>query len=685
MTKLLLPKVGVNPEKNLEQAIVFYKKNSPFRRKALWDWENMSWDVKDICNSSAGKATFNQVINFNRDNKKGAKIKTSKSDMEPFHTMSLSDVAKCHVTFSQIEKKKDYGTLQQLINAYRFLDNVMSKTAMEVQDLSIHQFKLAEQEAKESLAESTYYRAAQKLEVISKYLQKMKFTYQRVKFKKVAKRGEAHTNSDTRIDTKSVLLRNEKLPTKESLMAVAALSNKDMGDEKIYQSMVEIMFATGLRFDEVITLGIDCLKKKEVEERNVLTGCINKFKVLELTYKAKKGGGYRTKVIADSMVPILQKGINTAIEELQYVRNMIQGSLNGKYDFFPKLLDGRDDVFVTDVWESLGWSSRPNLSTYLTKLKVRVRQIKNPDTGKMSNRFSPKELKSKTLNFARVSAQNLWSQIKNQSASTALENMLYVTQFQENHSVKRSEPWNFQLITHGQLRDYISGRPTIDIKNVFERHNLMFQGKPIRLTSHQFRHFLDTIVELSDSVSDIEVARYFGRKYMGDNEAYDHTNKAKKVMDAADDIISSHGISKDQAKEASIIFTLVDREEALDTISDLTTTLVTSIGKCSHDFNDSPCGKHYACLRGCSEYYRTKNNKAEILELERIKKQQETHIKAAKEAVDEKYHGSNNWLLSHTELLDGCIKSLEIENNEEIPVGKKVQIFPDGDNGCEPI
>lgn len=106
---------------------------------------------------------------------------------------------------------------------------------------------------------------------------------------------------------------------------------------------------------------------------------------------------------------------------------------------------------------------------------------------------------------------------------------------------------------------------------------------------------------------------------------------------------------------------------------------------CTHDYNDSPCGKHYACLRGCSEYQRTKGEKSEIAELERIKAQQEKHILAAKEAVDEEFHGSNNWLLSHTELYEGCLKALEIENNVEIEVGDKVQIFPDGENGCKPI
>lgn len=156
-------------------------------------------------------------------------------------------------------------------------------------------------------------------------------------------------------------------------------------------------------------------------------------------------------------------------------------------------------------------------------------------------------------------------------------------------------------------------------------------------------------------------------------------------MDEADTIIASTGLSREQEKEAAILFTLVDRDEALDTIQDLTTSLTTSIGLCKHDYNDSPCGKHYACLRGCSNYYRVKGNPSEVEEVARIRDQQKLHVDAAKEAVDEEYHNANNWLLSHEELLNGCQMALAIENDDSIAVGERVQIFPDGKTKCEAI
>lgn len=688
----LLPRLGDDANANLANLVAFHQKNSPFKAKEGWGWNQVYWDVKGICKTQARKAGHELYLYFNRDNKKGSNVKTPRSEMVAFHHSGLADVAKCHVSSLQIEARKDVGTLQIFVNAYRYLDNVLAASNKSISELTVHEFKLAEREARERLADSTFYRIGQKLEAISKFINKKGLVKHKITFRKVAKRGETHTNSDSRIDQASIDERAKKLPQKESLIAVATLSNADLkGDDALFQAMTEIMFATGLRFDEVVTLDKDCLSEKELEERNVLTGRQEIFKVHEIRYKAKKGGGYRSKTIPESLLPILQKGLNTALEELAPVRETIRELRSNKCDFFP-LLPSDEVMQVADAASILEWSNQSNLITYLKKWNVKLfkqqkRKPKNqsPEINRKTLHFEPLELKVNTATLAWKSAESFWEMIRQHTPADRLEDMLFITQHQRHHSSKATEFWKFTLITHTQFADYLSGRPELSVPSVFERYNLMHDEKPIRLTSHQFRHFLSTMLELCETISDIEVARYFGRKYIGDNETYDHTNKEQAVMNHADAIIASTGISAEQQKEAAILFTLVDRDEALETIGDLTTTLTTSIGLCKHDFNDSPCGKHYACLRGCSEYNRTKGNPSEIKEIARIRDQQRQHVLAAENAVAEEYHGANNWLKSHKELLQGCEKALAIEQDESIAPGEKVQIFPDGTSECKAI
>ncbi|GMM71565.1 hypothetical protein MTsDn5_15170 [Alteromonas gracilis] len=683
----LMPRPGNDAQRNLSELVTFYKKHTPFQHKQDWCWDNLYWNVKGICKSEVRKATNNSFLYFNRDNQKGSNKKDSRDDMLPFHHQELSDVAKCHVTALQIEKAKNVGSLQLWINAYRYLDNVLGHSKKCISELSAHDFKLAELEAQKHLKDSTFYRIGAKLEGICKFINQKKLTDHKITYRKSSKRGETHTNSDSRIDHESVTKRSEKLPPKEALMALAALSNKPLkGDDRLFQAMVEIMFATGLRFDELVSLDKNCVYEKEIEETNVLTGKQEVFTVYEIRYKSKKSGGYRTKTVAKSLVPILKKGVNTAEKILKPVRDTITELSRNQMDFFPQLEDAVEAT-IPDSWRLLNWSSNSNFQTYLKKRAVTITKRAQNVLGKHKtvSTFQTSELKEKTVELARESLSVLWESVRNQTVAERPQDLLFITQHQRHHSVKSTEPWRFTMVSHTQITDYISGRPSLGVKSVFERNNLTFEGVPIRITSHQFRHFLSTMLELSDTVSDIEVARYFGRKYMGDNATYNHTNKTKKVMDEADTIIASTALSREQEKEAAILFTLVDREEALDTIQDLTTTLTTSIGLCKHDYNDSPCGKHYACLRGCAEYYRVKGNPSEIDEVKRIRDQQKLHVEAAREAVEEEYHNANNWLLSHEELLNGCQMALAIENDDSIAVGERVQIFPDGKTKCEAV
>ncbi|MBA6414545.1 MULTISPECIES: integrase [Alteromonadales] len=684
----LLPRTGEDVQSNLDNLVTFYKKNSPFKSKDSFDWAGLYWDVKGICKTQARKAGYEQYIYFNRDNQKAVNVKTSRKEMRPFHHAELSNVLKCHITAIQIESQKDVGTLQIWVNAYRYLDNVLSQTNKKIAELSTNDFRLAELDAEKRLAASTFYRIGSKLEGICKFINRMKLAKYKIIFRKTAKRGKTHTNSDTKIDSASIDERAKKLPSKYSLICVATLSNTDLkGDDALFQAIVEIMFATGFRFDEVISLDVDCLYEREIEERNVLTGKLEIFNVHEIRYKAKKGGGYSSKTVVDCLVPILVKGLQTAIDLLSPVRNCIEQLEEKEYDFFPEL-DFQHEIPASEACRLLAWSSNSNFQTFLRKRNITINaRVVEGAQGKPIKvaTISPIDVKGVTAALASQSIKELWSVVKNTTVADKLHRMIFVTQHQRHHALKSTEAWKFTLITHTQISDYISGRPELGVKSIFERRNLVYEDTPIRLTSHQFRHFLSTMLELCDTVSEIEVARYFGRKYIGDNEAYDHTNKAKVVMDHAHNIIASSGISSEQAKEASILFTLVDREEAIDTIDDLTTTLTTAIGLCKHDYNDSPCGKHYACLRGCAEYYRVKGREKEIHEVKRIFEQQKLHVEAAKDSVEEKYHNANNWLASHEELLNGCKIALDIEGNDSIAVGERVQVFPEGKTKCEAI
>tara|TARA_R110001606_G_scaffold177769_2_gene324440 strand:+ start:9246 stop:11309 length:2064 start_codon:yes stop_codon:yes gene_type:complete len=668
-----LPKVGIDPDENLNNLVEYYKKYSPFNVK----WSDFIWSVTNVVTDTARNAHSEKFLYFSRDNGLKNKAKESVSEMQPFHCPTLADIAKAHICASQIAKAKTKGNLTLIITTYRYLDNELNKRNLKASGLTDRIFHDALQQALSKLEVSTAYREGTRLQQISKFIDKHRLANVKIKFKSSLKRNSAQTSSDSKIDTDSVVKRNKKLPSQEVLFAIASLTNMGLkGSDRFYHAMTEIFFTTGMRFDEVVSLSVDCLYEREIEEINQFTNELERFVVWELKYYSKKYKAKVSKVIADSMVNILKNAIEFVVDYQQPVRNILKKiECDGSYNFFDKL-EGKCFISDREVYKHLG-SSISNSSTRLKKLNVSIQQ----DEKSKRNYFNADELIDITSDQAKNSISNLWKELKSMTTATALSDMLFISQHQLEHSIKSSNPWLFKLIGHTQYSDFMTGRETKSgrVVSIFERHSLLTN---ISITSHQFRHFLNTVCQLHSNISEIEIARYFGRNYMGDNEAYDHTNKAKLVIDKADDILASAGITKEQAIDTMINFTLVDSEEALETVQDLATTLITSIGLCKHDFNDSPCGKHYACLRGCSNYKRIKGEQTEVAELERIKAQQEAHIKDAKNAVDEEYWGANNWLLSHKELYEGCVKALAIESENAYKNGERVQIFPEGSDSC---
>ncbi|GAA0856456.1 hypothetical protein [Aliiglaciecola litoralis] len=673
---IMLPKSLDDSDRNLDNLVQHYKNVFPFKTV---DWSNFVWNVTGFVQDTARKAQSKKRLYFTQDNGLPNRVKQALEDMLPFHSSSLSEIAKCHICAKQIEKVKTVGNLQIKIGVYRYLDNELHKRNLPASSLTSRIFSDALQKAVNKLELSTAYRIGTHLNEISKFIDKHGLADVKIKFKSSLKRSQVQTESDTKMDAESITERSEKLPTQAVLMAVAKLTNMDLqGADRLYHAITEILFATGLRFDEVISLSVDCLYEKEIEELNQLTGALETYKFWELKYFSKKSQCVFSKVIAKSMVSIIKPAIDFVIDYQIPVRKVIKDIENNSYYNFFDEISGECLASDKAVY-SLFASSRSNAATRLRKLGVKVKKDEDDN-----NSFLAEELQAVTSDLAASSIRKLWLELKSKTTSTCLSEMLFITQHQREHQIKSSNSWDFRLIAHTPYSDFMTGRitNTAEIKSIFERKNLLIDDKAFIVTSHQFRHFLNTICQLHEGITELEIARYFGRNYQADNQAYDHTNKVKIVMDNAQQILAANSITEDQAVEAMVNFTLVDSEEALEAIQNLSTTLVTSIGLCKHDFADSPCGKHYACLRGCSSYTRTKGDQIEIKELNRIIEQEKKHLIHAKESVAKEYWGSNNWLLSHQDLHDGCVKALSIEDDNNIDVGDTVQIFPEGNDSC---
>ncbi|WP_256588019.1 hypothetical protein [Pseudomonas sp. LG1D9] len=152
--------------------------------------------------------------------------------------------------------------------------------------------------------------------------------------------------------------------------------------------------------------------------------------------------------------------------------------------------------------------------------------------------------------------------------------------------------------------------------SIFSRRSLTeSNGAPIRLTSHQPRHWRNTIYHLT-GMSDVQQALALGRKRLDQNVYYQHTSIEENTAAHHEFLaFNSHHERIDflhtGIRDKRIQGALTDSYHAL--LSDKGTTTaeafltvhatalhVTPFGGCIHDFSQAPCPKHLQCWNGCS-------------------------------------------------------------------------------------
>jgi hypothetical protein len=244
------------------------------------------------------------------------------------------------------------------------------------------------------------------------------------------------------------------------------------------------------------------------------------------------------------------------------------------------------------------------------------------------------------------------------------------------HSTKGSIRGTATLVVDQNVSDYLCGRGSgkYRAKSIFERRGTHLEsGAFVRINTHQFRHFLDTVAA-SGGVSELVRARWMGRKDLSQNSAYDHEtgmSLAKKIRLR----LINGGVLGPIADRTERIADPVAREEAADDL--VRAGHKTMMGRCVHDWASSPCPEHEACW-GCDEHLIVKGDPAEMAEAERQLTEVDRAISAAALELADGTYGVNNWLNTHTRKRDRLRQILDVHRDPDIPDGTIVHLGRNG-------
>lgn len=225
----------------------------------------------------------------------------------------------------------------------------------------------------------------------------------------------------------------------------------------------------------------------------------------------------------------------------------------------------------------------------------------------------------------------------------------------------------FSPITHAMIVKTLGAEA--DRESIFDRYGFTEpDGRPIKVNTHQFRHWLNTLAQLS-GLSQLDIALWSGRKDVGQNAVYNHVTAEQRLE-------MLRGVVGDSARAVGTLASLpavIPITRADYVAQKIPTAHVTDFGYCVHDFSMAPCQLHRDCMY-CTEHVCVKGDAAAEARL--VAKIEETNrlLHSAREALSEEECGADRWVQHNQEVLARMQALLALLRSPDVTPGAIIQM-----------
>jgi hypothetical protein len=262
----------------------------------------------------------------------------------------------------------------------------------------------------------------------------------------------------------------------------------------------------------------------------------------------------------------------------------------------------------------------------------------------------------------------------------------------EFHKAFTVKPFSWVLVGHGKLSDAIGserGNGKNKMQSIFDELGITDEdGSPLRLTSHQFRHWLNTKLKLAGE-EDWLIAKWSGRADIEQNKAYDgrtQEQKSRLTKRIGHVVLGSGVMTVTQANHLLSPFTAKSPPPPM-VLFDLGLPIslkalgidkegvaqFTGLGFCVHNYAESPCVKNGDCAV-CSDHVCLKGMPNTLDELKALQALYEEQLDHAKVSDEDNVFGANRWVTSLGFRLSKIITIIALLEDPNKPDGTQVRI-----------
>lgn len=501
--------------------------------------------------------------------------------------------------------------------------------------------------------DATAYRIGGQLELLANFLSENRLTTVQARWRNFLKRPRDSVRVGKEFDKR----REDKMPSMAALDALPKVFRlATQPSDVLFTAVAACLCAAPDRINEVLLLPDQCeVWQKSSPDAEESYG---------LRWWPAKGAEPMVKWIVPSMATVVQEAIakiRAVTDEARriakwYEENPQKLYLSGDLEGFR----AQEWLSMGDVAEIVGLSSKSSGAQCCGTLHIPI-----VDFGRGRRaRFS--DLESAVLKMLPKGFPFLDAGLR-----LKFSDALFVVRVNELHIQRSTYRCMIEAVTINQINTGLGTRVQHGFPSVFTR--LGFKepdGSPLRVTTHQFRHYLNTLAQ-AGGMSQLDIAKWSGRKNVRENAAYDHVTPdqmLQKIRDAIGDDSQMFGPLAEIPKKV-----VIPRDEFARLR--IPTAHTTDIGFCVHDYTMSPCQLHRDCIH-CEDLVCVKGDEEKTRRLRQNLEEAKELLKKAEDAVAEGYAGGDRWLVHHQETVSRLSQLCSIMDDPKIPVGSVTQLTP---------
>lgn len=649
------------PQRNSQQNRDAFINEARHESKAFGSnlvFDAKSWDVSQYCPRPAGKAGRKVILYFTTHDNGTSKGPEERVALpEPFASVIKAIVR----TKKDGNPKIGQGPLDILIRASRFLIPLLEDRAFDPCLILPSDFDAACEAVKgHSDSPDTRYRLGNALQQISVTLTRRGIPQFNFAWRNPLRRPQ----TSVRVGRTAEAAKRKKMPETEVLDELARLSHLLCEtSDLVLMAAVKLFHCAPWRIGEVNTLPADCWVEKEVNEADgfnvdAVGGSQIRYGIRYWPEKADKAD---IKWLPSAMVPVAKSAIDTLLSASEGPRKLAAWYENnpGRAWLPGEDLGSHQRYTIAEIVEMFGLSSTTAARRWLEARAVPIEDGTVPHTVSRGD-----------VEEALLKRWEKFDYLEKDRRGVRRSNHLFLT-FANQHSYRGTNFCMIGFTTDQNISDFLSGRGDYRngrMRSIFERFGSVgSNGEAMRVNSHAFRHWLNTLAQRG-GLNELLVARWSGRKDIGQNSAYDHVSGVEFAEKARD--LLAGGKVMGALADVHDRLPPAEREGFRDTV--FATAFVTELGMCDADFTTSPCPEFGACST-CENCNIRKGDKEARARTEAELKDARWLYQRALEEEGEGTIGASNYVEAHRQRIESLERIMEIHDDPTIPDGTWVR------------